>query len=184
MVSNYYTNDHRIALFLFCQQSFSIISYFTLELRLQAVFPGWCGPRSPTLWCGLSAVCCSWSICRRFSTAQSFSPEPITRQPGIMASRGLVKFMGIRNWNLANVSSSGKFCVRTQQKCSDCGQLLGTTVVLASYKYNDFLSDNQGINGEVNFYFVTYSNLVQLRFTSLFLHQLTSTIHIPIICYL
>lgn len=62
-----------------------------------------------------------------------------------MASRGLIKYLGIRNWNLVNVSSTGKFCLRTQQKCSDCGQLLGTTVVVASYKFKDFLSDNQGI---------------------------------------
>lgn len=82
-----------------------------------------------------------------------------------MASRGLIKYLGIRNWNLVNVSSTGKFCLRTQQKCSDCGQLLGTTVVVASYKFKDFLSDNQGIREG---YFLLY-NLFSFSFDILLL---------------
>lgn len=78
-----------------------------------------------------------------FQPNPNLTPNRITAD--IMASRGLIKYLGIRNWNLVNVSSNGKFFLRTQQKCSDCGQLLGTTVVVASYKFKDFLSDNQGI---------------------------------------
>jgi len=46
-----------------------------------------------------------------------------------MASRGLVKYLWVRNWNLANVTSAGKFSFRIQHKCTDCGQLFGSALV-------------------------------------------------------
>lgn len=59
-----------------------------------------------------------------------------------MASRGLVKCLSVKNWNLVSTSLSGKFYFRAQQKCSDCGQLLGAAVILARSK--TYPSENQG----------------------------------------
>jgi len=62
-----------------------------------------------------------------------------------MASRGLVKFLGIRNWNYNSVNSKVKFTVRLQQKCSDCGQLFAAAAILATSK--NYVSDNQALTG-------------------------------------
>lgn len=60
-----------------------------------------------------------------------------------MASRGLLKFFGIRHVN-KHITVYPKVCfsVRYQQKCSDCGQLLGAAAILSTSR--SLVSDNQG----------------------------------------
>uniref|UniRef100_A0A1B6M6S0 DnaJ homolog l(2)tid, mitochondrial n=1 Tax=Graphocephala atropunctata TaxID=36148 RepID=A0A1B6M6S0_9HEMI len=61
-----------------------------------------------------------------------------------MASRGLVKYFGVKNWNF----SVSKFPFRAHQKCSDCGQLFGTAVILTSSRC--LLTDKQALSGYGN----------------------------------
>ncbi|XP_054268355.1 protein tumorous imaginal discs, mitochondrial-like isoform X1 [Macrosteles quadrilineatus] len=63
-----------------------------------------------------------------------------------MASRGLLTFFGIRHVTKhITVHPKVRFSVRYQQKCSDCGQLLGAAAILSTSR--SLVSDNQVLAG-------------------------------------
>lgn len=150
-------STYKIFLILF---SFAFLN--TFEIYFWTLFWTWTFSEQKIL-----SVCCNQALLLH---ALPF----VVIYADVMASKGLVKYFGLKNWNYVNVSSTGKFSVCFRNKCSDCGQLLfSSTVVLDSFKVNN-LHDKR----KSSFSLFTLFNQTSLPLRS-FIFRFLSTLPLP-----